>query len=80
VNSRAITEGRGRCPLVDITAVHYRSSPILTNALMADYPSCEQSGFFSIIRSAKIWDDLDKLGIPGIQGVYSHPPQPAVSA
>ena len=61
------------CPLVDITAVHYRSQPILTNALMADYPSCEQSGFFSVIRSAKIWDDLDKLGIPGIHGVYSHP-------
>jgi len=61
------------CPLVDVTAVHYRSNPILTNALMADYPSCEQSGFFSVIRSAKIWDDLDKLGIPGIQGVYAHP-------
>jgi 4-hydroxy-3-polyprenylbenzoate decarboxylase len=40
---------------------------------MADYPSCEQSGFFSILRGAKIWDDLDKLGIPGIAGVYSHP-------
>jgi UbiD family decarboxylase len=61
------------CPLIDVTAVHYRSQPILTNALMADYPSCEQSGFFSVIRSAKIWDDLDKLGIPGIAGVYSHP-------
>lgn len=61
------------CPLVEITAVHYRSNPILTNALMADYPSNEQSGFFSIIRSARIWDDLDKLGIPGIQGVYAHP-------
>ena len=61
------------CPLVEVTAVHYRSSPILTNALMADYPSNEQSGFFSIIRSARIWDDLEKLGIPGIQGVYSHP-------
>ena len=61
------------CPLVDITAVHYRSNPILTNALMADYPSCEQSGFFSVIRSAKIWDDLDRFGIPGIQGVYAHP-------
>jgi 4-hydroxy-3-polyprenylbenzoate decarboxylase len=61
------------CPLVHITAVHYRSRPILTNALMADYPSCEQSGFFSVIRSAKIWDDFDKLGIPGIVGVYSHP-------
>ncbi len=61
------------CPLVDVTAVHFRSRPILTNALMADYPSCEQSGFFSVIRSAKIWDDLDRLGIPGIAGVYSHP-------
>ncbi len=61
------------CPLVEVTAVHYRTDPILTNALMADYPSCEQSGFFSVIRSAKIWDDLDKLGIPGIMGVYSHP-------
>jgi len=61
------------CPLVEVTAMHYRSMPVLTNALMADYPSCEQSGFFSIIRSAKIWEDLDKLGIPGIHGVYCHP-------
>src|SRR6187431_222141 len=63
----------GRAPLVEVTALHYRSNPILTNALMADYPSCEQSGFFAIIRSARIWDDLDKLGVPGIQGVYAHP-------
>ena len=34
---------------VEVTAVHYRDKPILTNALMADYPSNEQSGFFSII-------------------------------
>ena len=61
------------CPLVEVTAVHYRNKPILTNALMADYPSNEQSGFFSIIRSARIWDDFDKLGIPGVQGVYCHP-------
>ena len=61
------------CPLVEITAVHYRNNPILTNALMADYPSNEQSGFFSIIRSARIWDDLEKLGVPGIMGVYAHP-------
>src|SRR3990170_4258148 len=60
-------------PLVEVTAVHHRNNPILTNALMADYPSNEQSGFFAIIRSARIWDDLDKLGIPGIQGVYAHP-------
>ena len=63
----------GLCPLVEITALHYRSQPILTNALMADYPSNEQGSFVAVIRSARIWDDLDKLGIPGIQGVYTHP-------
>ena len=51
---------------VEITAIHYRTNPVLTNALMADYPSCEQSGFFAILRGAKIWDDFDKLGVPGI--------------
>jgi UbiD family decarboxylase len=61
------------CPLVEVTAVHHRDHPILTNALMADYPSNEQSGFFSIIRSARIWEDLDRLGIPGVAGVYAHP-------
>ncbi|KTT49679.1 UbiD-type (de) carboxylyase-like protein [Pseudomonas oryzihabitans] len=61
------------CPLIEVTALHYRSRPILTNALMADYPSNEQSAFFSTIRSAKIWSDLDKLGIQGIQGVYCPP-------
>jgi len=60
-------------PLIDVKCVHHRHQPILTSALMADYPSCEQNFFFSIIRSAKIWDDLDMLGIPGIKGVYSHP-------
>src|SRR4029079_8249135 len=63
----------GKAPLVQVTAVHHRSNPILTNALMADYPSCEQSGFFAILRSARIWDDIDKLGVPGIKGIYSHP-------
>ena len=63
----------GRAPLVEITALHYRSNPILTNALMADYPSCEQSGFFAVLRAARIWDDLETLGVPSIKGVYSHP-------
>ncbi len=63
----------GECPLVEVTAVHYRNKPVLTNALMADHPSNEQGTFVAVIRSAKIWDDLDKLGIPGIHGVYTHP-------
>ncbi len=60
-------------PLIKVEAVHFRNTPIMTCALMADYPACEQNTFFSIIRSARIWDDLEKLGVPGIRGAYSHP-------
>jgi len=63
----------GTCPLVKVTALHMRADPIFTNALMSDWPSCEQNGFFAIARSARIWDDLEKLGVPGIKGVYIHP-------
>ena len=63
----------GSAPLVEVTAVHYRNQPILTNALMSDYPSCEMALFFSITRAARLWDDLDKYGIPGIKGVWCMP-------
>ena len=59
--------------LVEVKAVHHRTDPILTHALMADYPANETSLLYSIARSAKIWNDLDRLGVPGICGVYSHP-------
>src|SRR3972149_7194084 len=59
--------------LVEVKAVHYRQDPILTNALMADYPACEQSLLFAVARSARIWNDLERLGVPGIRGVYCHP-------
>src|SRR5712692_10166505 len=60
-------------PLVEVTAIHSRNHPILTNALMADYPSCEMADYYAIAKAARTWDDLDKLGIPGIRGVYAHP-------
>jgi 4-hydroxy-3-polyprenylbenzoate decarboxylase len=59
--------------LVDVKAVHYRDNPILTHALMADYPANECALLYSVARSARIWNDLDTLGVPGIKGVYAHP-------
>ncbi|MFH1123001.1 MAG: UbiD family decarboxylase [Pseudomonadota bacterium] len=63
----------GPTPFIEVKCIHYRNNPILTAALMADHPSCEQNLFFGIARSARIWDDLDRLGIPGIKGVYCVP-------
>jgi 4-hydroxy-3-polyprenylbenzoate decarboxylase len=60
-------------PVIEVKAVHYRKSPILTGALMANYPSCESGAYFAIQRAAKIWDDLDRIGVAGIRGVYCHP-------
>ncbi|HEV8640209.1 MAG TPA: UbiD family decarboxylase [Methylomirabilota bacterium] len=59
--------------LVEIKAVHYRDNPILTHALMADYPANECALLYAVARSARVWSDLDKLGVPGIKGVYAHP-------
>lgn len=63
----------GPTPFIEIKCIHYRNDPILMAALMADHPSCEQNLFFGVARSARIWDDLDRLGIPGIKGVFSVP-------
>ncbi len=60
-------------PVIRVTALHYRRNPILTAALMAPYPACEIGAYYAIMRSAKIWSDLDLFGVPGIAGVYSHP-------
>jgi 4-hydroxy-3-polyprenylbenzoate decarboxylase len=40
---------------------------------MARYPSCEQGTFYAIARSARVLDDLDRVGLPGVRGVYTHP-------
>ncbi len=60
-------------PIIDVKCVRFRNDPILTCALMADYPACEESLLFAVMRSARIWADLDKLGIPGIRGVFCFP-------
>jgi 4-hydroxy-3-polyprenylbenzoate decarboxylase len=64
---------RGPQPVIEIKAVHHRRDPILTAALMAAYPSCEIGAYYAIMRSARIWDDLAGVGVPGVTGVYAHP-------
>ncbi|MEI8152626.1 MAG: UbiD family decarboxylase [Hyphomicrobiales bacterium] len=67
--------GRERSPqpVIEVTALHMRKSPILTAALMAKYPSCEIGAYYAIMRSARILDDLERIGVPGVVGAYAHP-------
>jgi UbiD family decarboxylase len=63
----------GATPYMRVERVRYRDNPTLTCALMADGAANEAGLFWAALRSAGIWADLQKLGIPGIQGVWSIP-------
>ena len=41
-------------PVINVTALHMRKNPIMTAALMADYPACEIGAYYAIQRSAAI--------------------------
>ena len=63
----------GATPFMRVEKVRFRNNPTLTCALMADGPANEAGLFWAALRSAAIWADLHKLGVPGIQGVWSIP-------
>lgn len=67
--------GRERSPqpVMEIKAIHHRKQPIFTHALMARYPSCEIGAYYAIMRSARILDDLQGIGVPGVVAAYAHP-------
>lgn len=67
------SEAPTRKPVIEVTAVRFRKNPIMTASLMAVYPSGEIGAYQAIMRSAKILDDLDNIGCPGIKGLYCHP-------
>lgn len=56
-------------PVIRVKSVMHRSNPILCGAPPTRPPS-EQTFFKGIISSGLIWDELEKAGIPGIQGVW----------
>jgi len=64
---------RGPQPVIEVKALHRRKSPILTSAIMARYPSSELGTGFAVMRSSRILDDLVRLGVPGVEGVYATP-------
>ncbi len=63
----------GAAPVIDVQALHLRDQPIVTAAMAAEYPVCEQALFIALSRAARLWDDFDRLGVPGVRGVYAHP-------
>ena len=58
-------------PTVKVHRVYYRNDPILTMA----NPSRPPSNFTfarSAVKSAMIWDEVEKAGLPGVKGIWCH--------
>ena len=63
----------GPTPYIEIEKVRYKTDPVLTCALMADWPANEAGLLWGLLRAAKVWADLEGMGVPGIRGVWCPP-------
>lgn len=59
-----------REPVVNVKTLLYRKNPILTCAQPARPPGYNFA--FCVFRSAMIWDEIEKAGVPDVRGVWCH--------
>ncbi len=58
-------------PVIQVRSVIHRDDPILLGCIPGKPPS-DNTFFRSPLRAALIWDELERVGIPGVTGVWSH--------
>jgi 4-hydroxy-3-polyprenylbenzoate decarboxylase len=63
--------GRKPEPIVRVRSVLYRDDPIVLGCIPGKPPN-DNTFFRSPLRSALIWNELERAGVPGVVGVWSH--------
>jgi len=58
-------------PFLDIKAIYHRNDPIILGC-PPQRPPEEQSRYRAVIRSALIWDQVTKAGVPDVKAVWAH--------
>ena len=58
-------------PIIRVRSVLHRDDPIVLGCLPGKPPN-DNTYFRSPLRAALIWDELERSGVPGIVGVWSH--------
>lgn len=59
-----------REPVIRVKTLLHRNNPILTCAQPARPPGYNFA--FCVFRSAMIWDEIEKAGVPDVRGVWCH--------
>jgi 4-hydroxy-3-polyprenylbenzoate decarboxylase len=62
--------GRKPEPIVRVRSVLYRDDPIVL--CIPGKPPNDNTFFRSPLRAALIWNELERAGVPGVVGVWSH--------
>lgn len=63
--------GERDMPIIRVQSVMHRNDPIILACLPGKPPN-DNTYFRSPLRSALIWNELERAGVPGITGVWSH--------
>jgi 4-hydroxy-3-polyprenylbenzoate decarboxylase len=63
--------GERDMPIINVTNVIWRNDPIVL-ACLPGMPPNDNTYFRSPLRAAMLWDELEKAGIPGVTGAWSH--------
>jgi 4-hydroxy-3-polyprenylbenzoate decarboxylase len=58
-------------PVIHVHSIIHRDDPIVLGCLPGKPPN-DNTYFRSPLRAALIWDELERAGVPGIKGVWSH--------
>jgi UbiD family decarboxylase len=61
----------GPQPVVRVQAVYHRRDPINLGVLPGKPPN-DNTYYLNYLQSALVWDQLEKAGIPAVQGVWAH--------
>lgn len=60
-------------PYVEVKAVYYRNNPIIVGAAMSKGGYNDHAFWRGVWKSALIYDEMVKNGLPGLKGVYCPP-------
>ncbi|MEE8519510.1 MAG: UbiD family decarboxylase, partial [Dehalococcoidia bacterium] len=63
--------GERDMPIIKVKSVSYRNNPILLGCLPGKPPN-DNTYFRSPLRAAMLWNELEKAGVPGVVGAWSH--------
>ena len=63
--------GERDMPIIRVQSVMHRNDPIVLACLPGKPPN-DNTYFRSPLRSALIWNELERAGVPGIAGMWSH--------